>query len=139
MLLIHLLLSSGSVECTSGDFFLPLFRNYVYYHFIFPKINKRGAGIRAGGRGWKIFQKLISGGGLLFGTREYPDTKEEAASNISVRAKVIKHYLYNLLFSFVSVLQILFDQQTGLNMQDVLITHDEGKLQLWTGDEVVTK
>ena len=59
MLLIHLHLSSVSVECTSCDSFLRLFRNYVYYHFIFPKINKRGVGITAGG--WKIFQKLISG------------------------------------------------------------------------------
>ena len=42
--------------------FLHLFRNYVYYHFILPKINKRGAGIRVG-EGCKIFQKLISGGG----------------------------------------------------------------------------
>ena len=49
MLLIHLLLSSVSVECTSCDSFLRLFRNYVYYHFIFPKINKGGVGIRAGG------------------------------------------------------------------------------------------
>ena len=70
MLLIHLLLSSVSVECTTCDSFLRLFRNYVYYHFIFPKINKRGAGIKEG-RGWKIFQKLISGEGRLFGTREY--------------------------------------------------------------------
>ena len=70
MLLIHLLLSSVSVECTSCDSFLRLFRNYVYCHFIFPKINKRG--------GWKIFQKLISGGGRLFGTREH------SASNLMV-------------------------------------------------------
>ena len=34
------------------------------------KLIKGGVGIRAGG-GWKIFQKLISGGGRLFGTREY--------------------------------------------------------------------
>ena len=65
MLLIHLLLSSVSVECTSCDSFLRLFRNYVYYHFIFPKINKRGVGIRAGGGGWNIFQKLINGGGTI--------------------------------------------------------------------------
>ena len=62
MLLIHLLLSSVSVECTSCDSFLRLFRNYVYYHFIFPKINKKGGWNKSGG-GWKIFQKLISGGG----------------------------------------------------------------------------
>ena len=42
--------------------FLHLFRNYAYYYFIFPKINERGAGIRAEG-GWKIVQKLIRGGG----------------------------------------------------------------------------
>eukprot|EP00795_Rhopilema_esculentum_P006751 gene6751-12316_t len=29
--------------------------------------------------------------------------------------------------------------QSGVNMQDVLITHDEGKLQLWTGNEIITK
>ena len=62
-------LNSGSDECTSCDFFLRLFKNHVYYHFIFPKIHKRGVGIRVGG--WKIFQKLISGGGRLFGTQEY--------------------------------------------------------------------
>ena len=57
MLLIHLLLRSVSVQCTSCDSFLRLFRNYVYYHFIFPKINKRGGvGIRAG---WlEIFSKI---------------------------------------------------------------------------------
>ena len=60
MLLIHLLLSLGSVECTSCDSFFHLFSNYVYYHFIFPKISKSGFRIRAGGL--KIFQKLISGG-----------------------------------------------------------------------------
>ena len=49
MLLIHLLLSTGSVECTFWDFFLRLLRNYAYYYFIVPKINKRGGvGIRAG-------------------------------------------------------------------------------------------
>ena len=37
----------------------------------FQKLIKGGVEIRAGG-GWKIFQKLISGGGgRLFGTREY--------------------------------------------------------------------
>ena len=40
---IHLPTSSGSVECTPLDIFLRLFRNYVYHHFIFPKIEKKGA------------------------------------------------------------------------------------------------
>ena len=33
-------------------------------HFLrnFPRIDERGLGIKAEGRGWKIFQKLISGG-----------------------------------------------------------------------------
>ena len=61
MLLIHLLLSSVSVECTSCDSFLRLFRNYVYYHFIFPKINKRGVGIRVGGL--ENFSKINKRGG----------------------------------------------------------------------------
>ena len=57
-----------------------LYRNYVKYHFIFPKINKRGVGIRAGGL--KSFSKIdkrgddysvlesmqIRGGNLLFDT-----------------------------------------------------------------------
>ena len=55
MLLIHLLLSSVSLECPSSDSFLRLFRNYVYSHFIFPKINNRGVGIRA--RGLENFSK----------------------------------------------------------------------------------
>ena len=63
MLLIHLLLSSVSVECTSCDSFLRLFRNYVYYHFIFPKINKRGVGIRAGGL--ENFSKINKRGGTI--------------------------------------------------------------------------
>ena len=71
MLLIHLLLSSVSVERTSCDSFLRLFRNYVNYHFIFPKINKGGGGVGIRAGGWKIFQNLISGGRRLFGTREY--------------------------------------------------------------------
>ena len=45
--------------------FLRLFRNYVYDHFILPKINKRG------GVGLEDFQKLTGGGGRLFGNREY--------------------------------------------------------------------
>ena len=61
MLLIHLLLSSVSVECTFCDSFLRLFRNYVYYHFILPKIDKRGVGIRAGGL--KNFSKINKRGG----------------------------------------------------------------------------
>ena len=69
MLLLHLLLSSVSVECISCNSFLRLCRNYVYYHFIFPKINKRGVGIRAGGL--ENFSKINKRGGRLFGTREY--------------------------------------------------------------------
>ena len=33
-----LLMNSGSVECTSGDSPLHLFRNYVYYHSFFQKL-----------------------------------------------------------------------------------------------------
>ena len=47
-----------------------LFRNYVYYHFIFPKINKRG-GWNKSGSGLENFSKINKpGGGRLFGTRE---------------------------------------------------------------------
>ena len=64
MLLIHLLLSSGCVECTSSDFFLRLFRNYAYYNFIFPKTNKGGGvGIRAGGL--ENFSKINKRGGTI--------------------------------------------------------------------------
>ena len=70
MLPIHLLLSSVSVECTSCDSFLRLFRNYVYYNFIFPKINKRGGWNKSGG-GLENFSKINKRGGRLFGTREY--------------------------------------------------------------------
>ena len=61
MLLIHLLLSSVSVECISCDSFLRLFRNYVYYHFIFPKINKKGGWNKSGGVG-KFFKINKRGG-----------------------------------------------------------------------------
>ena len=63
LLLIHVPLNSGSVECTSHqDFLLRLFGNYVYHHFIFSKINKMGFGIQ---QGLQNFSKLISGGGTI--------------------------------------------------------------------------
>ena len=68
MLLIYLLLSSDSVDCTSCDSFLRLFRNYVYYHFIFPKISK--GGWNESGEGLENFSKICKRGGRLFGTRE---------------------------------------------------------------------
>ena len=50
--------------------FLVFIQKYVYYHFIFQKINKRGGvGIRAGGL--ENFSKINKRGGRLFGTREY--------------------------------------------------------------------
>ena len=55
MLLIYLPTNSGPVECTSTDFFLPLFRNHVYHHYIFPKFNKRGGVRRKAGAG-KLFK-----------------------------------------------------------------------------------
>ena len=71
MLLIHLFLNSGSVECTFETFpcvYTEITSNIIS---IFQKLIKRGVGIRAGG--WKIFQKLKSGGGddylVLEGTR----------------------------------------------------------------------
>ena len=63
MLLIHLFLSSVSVECTSCDSFLRLFRNYVYYHFIFPKISKRGGWNKSGGL--ENFSKINKRGGTI--------------------------------------------------------------------------
>ena len=61
----HLLLSSGSVKCTSSHSFLLLFRNDV---------NKKGVGIRAGRL--ENFSKINKqGGGRLFGTREYSRKK----------------------------------------------------------------
>ena len=71
MLLIHLLLSSVSVECTSCDSFLRLFRNYVFTIIsFFQKLIKGGVGIRAGGL--ENFSKINKrGGGRLFGAREY--------------------------------------------------------------------
>ena len=60
MLLIHLLLNSGSVECTSRDFSCVYSETIFTIISVFQKLIK-GVGIRAGG--WKIFQKLISGGG----------------------------------------------------------------------------
>ena len=64
-----ILLSSVSVESPPCDSFLRLFRNYVYYHFIFPKINKRGGWNRSGGL--ENFSKINKREGRLFGTREY--------------------------------------------------------------------
>ena len=71
MLLIHLLLSSVSVECTSCDSFLRLFRNYPYYHFIFQKLINGGGGVGIRAGGLENFSKINKrGGGRLFGTRE---------------------------------------------------------------------
>ena len=67
MLLIHLLLSPVSVECTSCDSFLRLFRNYVYYHFIFPKINKRGGGWNKSGGRLENLSKINKRGGTIIG------------------------------------------------------------------------
>ena len=50
--------------------FLAFIQKLCLISFHFSKIDKGGVGIRAG-RGRKIFQKLIRGGGRLFGTREY--------------------------------------------------------------------
>ena len=50
--------------------FLRLFRNYVYYHFIFPKINNGGVRIKAGG-GLENFSNINKQGRQLFGTQEY--------------------------------------------------------------------
>ena len=59
MLLIHLPTNFGSVECTSCYFFLLLFRNYVYHHVIFQKINKGGWNKSGGvGKFFKINKRL---------------------------------------------------------------------------------
>ena len=68
-------------ECIFRDFFLRLLKNYVYHYFIVPKINKRGVGIRAGEL--KIFKKLMSGWGRLFGTREYSNWQRKELYSIS--------------------------------------------------------
>ena len=44
---------------------------FTIISFFQKLIKGGGVGIRAGGGGWEIFQKLISGGRRLFGTREY--------------------------------------------------------------------
>ena len=50
--------------------FLVFIQKYVYYHFIFPKINKRGGWNKSGGL--ENLSKINKrGGGRLFGTREY--------------------------------------------------------------------
>ena len=41
--------------------FLAFIQNYVYYHFIFPKIDERGVGIRAGRL--ETFSKINKRGG----------------------------------------------------------------------------
>ena len=60
MLLIHLLLNSGSVKRTPSDSSLRLFRNYAIISF-FQKLIK-GGGSEQEREGGEIFQKLISGG-----------------------------------------------------------------------------
>ena len=59
-------MDAGSVECTSCEFFLRLFRNYVY-HFIFQKLITGPVGIKDGGR-VENFSKIDELKGRLFGT-----------------------------------------------------------------------
>ena len=52
--------------------FLVFIQKYVYYHFIFPKINKRGGGgIRAGGL--ENFSKINKRGGDDYSVLESND------------------------------------------------------------------
>ena len=78
-----------------------LFRNYVYYHFIFSKINKRGAGIRAGGGGWKIFHKLISGGGDDYSVLE--SKSKVLSSGFCVRDSEDEQRALQLLYIYCSI------------------------------------
>ena len=81
-----------------------LFRNYAYCNFIFPKINKRGVGIRAGGR-LEIFSKINKwGGGRLFGTREH----------------VFRHSRSSLTFSFI--VEMLFEEKDKLMSSAYILT-----------------
>ena len=52
-----------------------LFRNYDYYKFIFPKINKRGVGIRAGEL--ENFSKINKRGGDDYSVLESKDVPGE--------------------------------------------------------------
>ena len=53
--------------------FLVFIQKYVYYHFIFPKINKRGVGIRAGGL--ENFSKINKRGGDDYSVLESMERK----------------------------------------------------------------
>ena len=56
-------MKSGSVECLNALLETSwVFSKLCLPSFHFPKMNKGWVGIKAGG-GWKLFQKLISGGG----------------------------------------------------------------------------
>ena len=70
--------------------FLRLFpafdQDYVDYHFIFPTINKRWVGIRAGG--WKICQNLISKGGTIV---QYSRVHIRSENRKGVKALIVHH------------------------------------------------
>ena len=54
--------------------FLAFIQKLRLISFHFPKINKRGVGIRVGGL--ENFSKINKRGGRLFGTREYSEIRD---------------------------------------------------------------
>ena len=84
-------MKSGSVECTSRDFFLRLFRNYVYYHFIFPKINKGGL---EKSRGLENCSKINKPGGGHYSVLA-STVRSQKIGRRHVTNKILQKVIYN--------------------------------------------